>query len=109
MFLLFGHRATKIAEVTKQINDGGYPRLALIQIYQRYAHLFWIPLFPLYRNYLIHFPDNDSTYVKSMFKKMPEEYKIACKEVSREARTPWWTFIGIAVFGLLIFWLESST
>lgn len=107
--IIFGHRATKIAEETKTINNNGFPETAVIQIYQRYAHIFWIPIFPLYRNYILFFPNTGEVYTKTMFQKTPEDYKKICKEVSQKAKTPWWTFIGIAVFGLLIYWLEKSS
>ena len=108
MFILFGHRATKIAEETKKVNENGYFQPAIIQIYQRYAHIFWVPLFPLYRNYVLFFPETGAIYEKNLFQKMPENYKEICREVSRNARTPWWTFIGIILLGLLIFWLERN-
>lgn len=106
MFLLFGHRATKIAEETVRVNEAGDLRPAVVQVFQRYAHLFWIPIFPLYRNYLLYFPDTGATYTKTLFQSMPPEYLEACKKVP--ARTPWWTFIGILLFGLLIYWLEKT-
>lgn len=73
MFLLFGHRATKIAEEQTKVNDQGEIRNAIVQVYQRYAHLFWIPLFPLYRNYVLFFPDTGATYAKTLISnRMPK-------------------------------------
>ena len=106
MLIFFGHRATKIAEEQIKVNDQGKIRNAIAQVYQRYAHVFWIPMFPLYRNYIVYFQDTGETFTKTLFRKMPEEYLHAAKQVP--ARTPWWTFIEILTFGLLIFWLESS-
>lgn len=106
MLILFGQRGTKIAEEMTKINDAGQIRNAIVLVYQRYAHLFWIPLFPLYRDYVLHFPDTGENYTKTLFQKMPPEYLQACKQV--RAKTPWWTFIGLLLFGLLIFWLEKK-
>lgn len=107
MLIFFGHRATKIAEEQIKVNDHGQIRNAIAQVYQRYAHVFWVPMFPLYRNYVVYFPDTGETFTKTLFHKMPEEYLHAAKQVS--ARTPLWTFFGILLIAaVIIFGITSS-
>lgn len=108
MFIIFGHRATKIGEELKMVNNGGTMENALIRIYQNYAHIFWIPMFPLNRNYILYFPETGAIYEKTLFRKMPENYKEICKQVSRNAKTPWWTFIGLVIIIISIIGLSIT-
>lgn len=93
--IIFGQRSVQIGDISKKISDRAAIREARILIFQKYAHIFWIPFFPMGRNFTIYFPDTGEAYTQTLFNKMPAPYAEACREVSRETRTPWWVYIGI--------------
>lgn len=102
MIIIFGQKSKKIAEEVKMVNNAGTMEQAVINIFQNYFHVFWIPMFPLNRNYLIYFPETGELYEKTLFKKMPEKYREICRQVSRNAKAPLWMFSGIGIIILLI-------
>lgn len=70
--------------------------------YQRYAHIFWIPLFPIGKIYLTECGHCKQALDK---KDITEHFRIPFQDFKNQLSTPLWTFAGlglIAVTGLFM-------
>jgi hypothetical protein len=67
--------------------------------YQRYAHIYWIPLFPL--NKLVFLKCASCKHAVER-KDMSMEEKAAISSQLAKARTPVWTFSAMAVIALIV-------
>lgn len=63
-----------------------------MNIYQRYAHVFWIPFFPIGKTGV---SVCESCRQVLQLKQMPESLKPAYDSVKSNTRIPVWTFIGV--------------
>jgi hypothetical protein len=72
-----------------------------LDIHQRYAHVFWIPVVPLGR-----VAGTECTHCKEVrrAKEMHPATQLLAKDLLKEDRTPVWMFSGVIVIGLLIPW-----
>lgn len=72
-----------------------------LDIHQRYAHVFWIPVFPLGR-----LATTECAHCKEVrrAKEMHPATLVLAKDLLKEDRTPVWMFSGAIVVGLLIPW-----
>lgn len=61
---------------------------------QRYFHVFWIPIFPIYRSYSMVCGDCGGLFDTAH---MPVP-----KEVKQQVKTPKWTFIGLILIALFV-------
>lgn len=72
----------------------------------RYAHIFWIPIFPYGKTGYSQCSECGQEYKK---KKMTEEMKAEYKELSQDKKPPAWQFIGAVVIltGIIMLWNSS--
>jgi len=63
-----------------------------MNVYQRYAHVFWIPFFPIGKTGV---SVCESCRQVLQVKQMPESLKPAYENVKSNTRIPAWTFIGV--------------
>jgi len=99
MRIVFGHNNFLIKSYSPEelgiFNEQGGQGLKF-QVRQRYAHLFWIPFFPIGKAWVIKKEGDESLYV------MPEEIKSAIVSRHGTPRTPWYSFalilIGVAIW-----------
>jgi len=99
--IIYGSRATTVA--TEVCNDActscGTKNSVQITVYQRYAHIFWIPLFPIGKTGL-----SQCSHCKQVLKKkefganLRSEYDI----LKFKSKTPVWTFSGIALLSVFV-------
>ena len=68
----------------------------LINVYQRYAHVFWIPFFPIGKTG-ISACKGCSQVLK--LNQMPESLKLNYENIKSNTRIPVWTFIGVFLIG----------
>jgi len=63
-----------------------------INVYQRYAHIFWIPFFPIGKTGISVCSD-----CRQVLKldQMPEALKLSYQNIKSNTRIPVWTFIGV--------------
>jgi hypothetical protein len=74
-------------------------------VYGRYAHLFWIPLFPLTKKTYTQCREcNHQFYAYQM----PESIGKEVQQFSRSVRTPIWYFSGLILFAVLIAFVVYS-
>lgn len=68
------------------------------QTNRSYIHIFWIPFIPLNKKvYSI------CSYCKQSLSKnqMPPDLQQKAFTIKKEARTPWWYYIGLCIIGLI--------
>jgi hypothetical protein len=72
-----------------------------IVIIQKYAHVFWIPLFPTKKVVVSHCEKCGAEHEKKRF---PDKIKVAYATIKLNTKTPIWTFSGLIVIAILIMW-----
>lgn len=70
----------------------------------RYFHFFWIPVFPVGKKAVSVCSHCKQTLNK---KEMPEEYRIAAKELKSKAQIPVRHFSGLILVGLFILFVAA--
>ena len=102
IMIVYGHNNFLLKSYTPQelgISKDGETSGILLQVRQRYAHLFWIPFFPIGKLWVIKKAGDESLY------QMPLDIKNAIIARHGTPGTPWYSFalilIGLAI-GLFI-------
>jgi len=68
-------------------------------VFQRYAHVFWIPFFPIGKTGVSQC-DHCKQVLK--LKEMPSSMRTAYDNLKAQTKTPIWTFAGLALVAVLI-------
>jgi len=99
--IIYGSRATQLAKET--ISDP-CPNCQTnnsldMYVFQRYAHIFWIPFVPIGKT-----GASQCAHCKKVLKlkEMPSSLRVAYSNVAARTKVPFWTFIGVAIVGVLI-------
>ncbi len=69
-----------------------------MNVFQRYAHIFWIPFFPLAKTGVSRC-DNCQQVLN--LKQMPAMVKLGYDNLKIQTKTPWWHFSGIFLIALI--------
>ena len=72
-----------------------------ISVFGKYAHVFWIPFFPMGKAGASHCQHCKQTLKE---KEMPENFKAAFKSFKSQLKTPVWHFSGLVIVILFIGW-----
>ena len=102
--IVFGHNNFKIKTFSpKELNLPPDERLegAEIQIRQRYAHLFWIPFFPIGKIWGIKYAGSNDLY------ELPEDIKSRIKRL-HSVKTPWYSFSLLILIVIGFTWYKTS-
>ena len=77
-----------------------------INIYRKHAHVFWIPMFPLWK-----VGNSECNHCKKVirYKEMPENVKLEYYNVKVNTKGPIWQFSGLAIIFVLIFGLTAMS
>jgi hypothetical protein len=70
-----------------------------LHVFQKYAHLFWIPLFPIGKTGVTQCDHCKKVYTVN---EMPSSIRQAYESLKKQTKTPIWTYIGGAIFGFYI-------
>jgi len=101
MIIFYGSKETVIATEELQhavCPDCGQHGLTCV-VFSKHAHLFWIPIFPLYKRKEIFCPHCELTYTPDQLQDVDRS------EVSNiSSKTPLWKFTGLALIILLMGW-----
>ena len=84
MFFIAGNTRKLVGKETRKINKNGFMVNAEIKVFKNYITLFFIPIFPLGKNYSMYIPHSDEYFENNYFSKMPSEYLEICKDVGRK-------------------------
>jgi hypothetical protein len=99
--IIYGSRATQLAKET--ISDPcphcQSSNTLDLYVFQRYAHIFWIPFFPIGKTGVCR-----CAHCKQALKprEMPSPLRSAYTALAGKKKAPVWTFTGIALIGVLI-------
>ena len=95
--IIFGTRTIQISRETIPLNCSHCDTADGLQmiVFQKYAHVFWIPFFPIQKIKV-----TECTHCKQVlrYKEFPDDYK----NLQSSAKTPIWIFTGIALLAVLI-------
>jgi len=103
--LLYGTKATKLTvePISDTCSNCGTQHTMDIHVFQKYAHIFWIPLFPIKKT-----GTSLCTHCKQVLrqKDMPLSLKQSLEKVKKQTTMPIWTWAGVAL--LLAFIVASA-
>lgn len=98
--IVYGSRATQLAKETlteKCSNCGSYS--IDLYIFQRYAHVFWLPFFPIGKIAVAQCSSCKKAWNKKEFS---ETALYAYQNLKSQTKTPVWTYAGISVIAIII-------
>ncbi len=99
--IIFGSRATHLhTEQTNEIvcSHCKEQRKHSISIFGRYAHIFWIPFFPIGKKGVSECNHCKRTLASN---EMSEPLKSAYQKIYSSTKVPFWHWIGLILIGLL--------
>jgi hypothetical protein len=99
--IIYGTRAThlKTEAITGVCGNCSTENSIHISAYQRYAHIFWIPLFPIGKVYA-----TQCGHCKQVLeeKEIRSTYRTAYEDLKNQLRVPIWTFSGLGIVACLV-------
>jgi phage FluMu protein Com len=101
--IIYGSKATQVA--TENINDKcpncGTQNSIQMTVFQKYAHVFWIPFFPIGKTAATQCSHCKQVLQKKEFTgNLNNDYET----LKSNSKTPIWTFSGLALLTALIIW-----
>jgi hypothetical protein len=99
--IIYGSKTKQLAKevlIDKCPNCGTQSSVELY-VFQKYAHVFWIPFFPIGKT-AVSQCDHCKQVLK--LKEMPASLTTSYENLKAQAKTPIWTFSGLALFTVLI-------
>jgi hypothetical protein len=99
--IVYGTKAKQLAKeaLTDKCPNCGTQNSLDMYVFQKYAHLFWIPFIPIGKTGV-----SQCNHCKQVLKQkeMPVQLKAAYDNVKAQTKTPVWTFAGLALVVVLI-------
>jgi len=99
--IIYGSKSKELAKehITDKCPNCSTPNSITIYVFQKYAHVFWIPFFPMNK---IGASQCDHCKQVLKQKEMPAALKSDYERLAKQAKTPVWMFAGLALVALLI-------
>jgi len=99
--IVYGSRSKELAKdiLTDQCPGCGKQNCIDMHVFQKYAHVFWIPVFPMGKTGVCQC---DHCKQVLTLKEMPASLAISYENLKAKAKTPIWMFSGLAVLAILI-------
>jgi zinc-ribbon family len=99
--IIYGSRNIQLAKetLTDHCPNCGTQNSVELFVFQKYAHVFWIPFFPMGKTALSQC-DHCKQVLK--LKEMPALLKSSYEVLKTQTKTPAWTFAGIGIVAILI-------
>lgn len=106
--IIYGSKATQVVteNLTDKCSSCGTQNSIRITVFQKYAHVFWIPFFPIGKTGV-----TECSHCKQVLhkKEFTGNLNRSYETLKSNSKTPIWTFSGLALLsGLLIFGIISS-
>ena len=99
--IIYGVRSTQLAKeiISDKCLSCGTQNSIEIYVFQKYAHVFWIPLFPVGKTVV-----SECKHCKQVLKQkeMPSFLISVYESLKTQTKTPVWTFAGLAIIAVLI-------
>ncbi len=101
--LIYGWKSTPIGseDLGSKCSHCGTMLSVQVFVFQKYAHVFWIPAFPIGKTGGSHCSHCKQTLKP---KEMPQDVKLSYDNLRARSKAPVWTFSGLAIFALLVTW-----
>lgn len=104
--LIFGVRSVKVNTArTRKVTctNCGTKGLVSITIFRKHFHLFWIPMFPVYKT-----GSSECGNCKNVLepKEMPQFLKAEYKKIKSDSGGPYWQFVGLALVAVLALYFD---
>src|SRR5688572_13100984 len=99
--IIFGSNASELAQLPleERCHNCGTSNSLRLHIMQKWAHVFWIPVFPLGKS-----GATECSHCKQVLRN--DEFSLQqfdqFEQAKKQVRTSWWTFTGLGLFFLLI-------
>jgi hypothetical protein len=99
--IVYGSRSKELAKdiLTDQCPNCGKQNSIDMHVFQKYAHVFWIPIFPMGKTGVCQC---DHCKQVLTLKEMPASLVISYNNLKEKAKTPIWMFSGLALLAVLI-------
>src|SRR5258708_8267647 len=99
--IIYGSRAKQLAKetISESCPHGQNANSIDMYVFKRYAHVFWIPFFPVGKT-----GASQCGHCKQVLKlrQMPSSLRMAYDNVAARSKTPYWTFALSAIIAALI-------
>src|ERR1017187_1201353 len=99
--IIYGSKNKELAKeiLTDQCQNCGKQNCVHIHVFQKYAHAFWIPIFPMEKT-----GGSQCDHCKQVLKlkEMPPSLRAAYDNLKSQTKTPIWTYSGLAIIAVLI-------
>lgn len=99
--IIYGTKSTKLVvePIGNQCLNCQTNHIIDIHVFQKYAHLFWLPLFPIGKT-----GASQCNHCKQVLrqKDMPASLKLSFYNIKAKTKTPIWTWTGLALILLFI-------
>jgi hypothetical protein len=99
--IIYGSKNKQLASenIYEKCPECGTTNSTDMHVFQKYAHIYWLPLFPLGMH-----GASQCDHCKVIFKnnKMPNDLRLAYYNVRAKAKTPIWMFTGLILIGCLV-------
>jgi hypothetical protein len=99
--LIYGSKATQLAKETQfeKCKNCGTSNSVDLYVIQKYAHVFWIPFFPMSKTGV-----SQCSHCKQGLRlnEMPDSIRSSYDVLKRQSKAPAWTFIGVGLVAVLI-------
>lgn len=99
--IIYGSRSVKqaVEQLSESCPHCGTSNSIELYVFQKYAHIFWIPFFPMGKTAV-----SQCNHCKQILKKdeMPSSMLHAYDRIKAKTRVPVWTFAGLALVGALV-------
>ncbi|UYZ63520.1 hypothetical protein [Hymenobacter weizhouensis] len=101
--IIYGYRTSHLLTepVAGSCPTCATPDALRVSVFGRYAHVYWVPLFPLGKT-----GASECGHCRQVLpsKEMTPELKQSFQEVKQRTRAPWWHFVGLLLLAAAIGW-----
>ena len=101
--IIYGRKATQVAteSITDKCPNCGTLNNIQMTVFQKYAHIFWIPFFPIGKTGVTQCAHCKQVLQKKEF---TGSLSSSYETLKTNSKTPIWTFSGLALLSALVIW-----
>jgi hypothetical protein len=99
--IFFGTRVTQVAteKIAYECPNCGTKNSVQMFVFQKFAHVFWIPMFPMSKTVV-----TECSHCKQVLRKeeFPPRFRDSYEILKSKSKTPIWTFSGLVLFAIFL-------